>query len=467
MNILIPMAGSSKKFKDTGYTLPKPLIDVDGKPMIQRVIENLPIKGDYFFIIQKSDNEKYHITTTLENIMKYNKFKVIEIVGPTEGQAVTALYAKEFINNNEQLLIVNSDNYFVWDIEHFIKELKEFHDGMIFTFKDDTGSPNWCYAKIDENNYVESLIEKVPVSEHALAGAFYWQHGSQFVSCAEKMIEKNIRTNNEFYIGPVFNEAIKDGLKIYNYKLFDMKSMSTPKDLEEFLKWVEIKKMSVKINDILLNYNRHERDLRMIRTNKMKNVIEDIKRGKPVIVIDDYDRENEGDIVIAAEMTNKENIAFGMKYARGLMCVPATAEIIDRLKLNPMVENSTDRNGTPFTVSVDAIENTTTGMSVYDKLKTISVILDENSKPEDLARPGHLFPLRAKNNLLKERRGHTEASIELMKLAELKPVAIIIEIMNDDGTMAKGEDLDKFAIMNGLTIISVEEIYESAYNTSI
>ena len=156
-----------------------------------------------------------------------------------------------------------------------------------------------------------------------------------------------------------------------------------------------------------------------------------------------------------------------MNKAKGLMCIPCEGAILDRLNLPPMVEKNTDINETPFTVSVDAAKGTTTGMSVHDRLATISVFLDENSKPEDLNRPGHLFPLRARDGLFKDRRGHTEGSIELMKLAGLKPVAIICEMMNDDGTMCKGGEITKFAVENGLTILSTEEVYEAAYHESL
>ena len=156
-----------------------------------------------------------------------------------------------------------------------------------------------------------------------------------------------------------------------------------------------------------------------------------------------------------------------MNNAKGLMCLPCEGSILDNLELPPMVQDNTDPNETPFTVSIDALDGTTTGMSVYDRLKTISVLLDSKSEPKDLARPGHLFPLRARDGLLKERRGHTEGSIQLLKLAGMKPVAMIVEIMNNDGTMAKGGDLDKFAIEHGLTIISIEEVYEATYNESI
>ena len=467
MNIVIPMAGEGKRFKDVGYTLPKPLIDVDGKPMIQRVIENLPIKGKYIFIVQSEHEKQYGISELLRKISNHIDFEIIEITEKTQGQAITALYAKHLIDNDEELLIVNSDNYFLWDVDNFETIIKEDYDGMIFTFEDKTGNKNWCYAEVDETNEVKNLIEKVPVSTHALAGAFYYKKGSDFVKYTQQMINRNKKVNNEFYIGPVFNEAIEDGKHIHNYQLFGMKSMGTPEELDEFLKWVEVMKMSRKINDILYDYNRYEKERRMIRINKMKNAIEDIKNGKPVIVVDDYDRENEGDLVIAGELANNENIVFCMKYARGLMCIPITSEKAKQLNLHPMVENVTDPNQTPFTVSVDGRDGTTTGMSAYDKLETLKIILDDNTKPEELTRPGHLFPLIAKDGLLTERRGHTEGSIELIKLAGFKSVAVIIEIVNDDGTMAKGSDLDRFAIRNGLTMVSIEEIYETTYNTSI
>ena len=196
-------------------------------------------------------------------------------------------------------------------------------------------------------------------------------------------------------------------------------------------------------------FNKYEEESREIAYSDIKRAFEyyldNYNNGKPIILVDEYDRENEGDIVIAAEKCNVDNLVFTMNNARGLMCLPAEGSILDRLKLPPMVENNTDPNETPFTVSIDASEGTTTGMSVQDRLRTISVLLDDNSKPEELSRPGHLFPLRARDNLLKVRRGHTEGSIQLMKLAGVKPVAMIVEIMNDDGTMAKGGDLDKFA----------------------
>ena len=192
-----------------------------------------------------------------------------------------------------------------------------------------------------------------------------------------------------------------------------------------------------------------------------------MRAGKPIILVDEYDRENEGDIVIAAEKCDVENLVFTMNYARGLMCLPCDGALLDRLDIPPMVVSNTDKNETPFTVSIDARNGTTTGMSVHDRITTINVLLNPDSKPDDLTRPGHLFPLRARDGLLRERRGHTEGSIQLMKLAGLRPVAMICEIMNDDGTMTKGGDLNKFAVEHGLSMLSIEEVYEAAYNESL
>ena len=200
---------------------------------------------------------------------------------------------------------------------------------------------------------------------------------------------------------------------------------------------------------------------------KIESILEDIRKGKPVIVVDDADRENEGDLVIAAEAATPATLAFCIQNGGGLMCLPCKADRLDNLKIPMMPTNGLDPLQTPFALSIDAVSGTTTGMSVQDRIKTISVFLDENSKPEDLHYPGHLFPLRAKEGLLASRRGHTESSIELMQLANLKPVAVIIEIMNEDGTMTSGEQMVKFAERHDLQIISVNEIYNEVYNKGI
>jgi len=197
------------------------------------------------------------------------------------------------------------------------------------------------------------------------------------------------------------------------------------------------------------------------------DILADIKNGIPILIVDDYDRENEADLMIAAEKTTLHNLIFMMNYARGLMCIPCEGHILDKLEIPQMIRNNNDKYGTPFAMSIDATEGTTTGMSASDRLKTIQVICDPNSNPNQLSQPGHLFPLRGHPNLLKGRRGHTEASIELSKLAGLSPISIIVEIMNHDGTMVKGDQINNYAKMFNLKIISVQEIYEEVYNKSV
>ncbi len=199
----------------------------------------------------------------------------------------------------------------------------------------------------------------------------------------------------------------------------------------------------------------------------LERVINDIKNGVPVIIIDDSDREDEGDLVLAAEVANEFNLAFCMNHGGGLMCLPCMPERLENLGIPMMPSNGLDPMATPFSVSIDATEGTTTGMSVQDRLKTISVLLDDNAWPHQLHYPGHMFPLRAKKTLLLERRGHTESSVELVKLAGFKPVSVIIEIMNDDGTMTKGEQLKNFAKTYNLNIITIQEIYDAVYNKSV
>lgn len=198
--------------------------------------------------------------------------------------------------------------------------------------------------------------------------------------------------------------------------------------------------------------------------DKIDKILKDVKNGKPIIIVDDEDREYEGDFVIAAEKANKKNLNFGLRYCRGLFCTPMSGKILDRLKIPMMVKESTCKLGTPFTVSFDCIKDCTTGMSVFDKMRTLAVLVNDNSKPEELARPGHVFGLRPKQGLLKERTGHTEASVEVLRFSELKEVAVIIEVMGNNGEMLKGKKLTSFCKSFGLNIISVQEIYDAVYN---
>lgn len=193
---------------------------------------------------------------------------------------------------------------------------------------------------------------------------------------------------------------------------------------------------------------------------KIQKCLNDILNGKPIIIVDDYDRENEGDLMIAAEFANKENLVFMMNYAKGLMCIPMTYDIIEQFNIPMMPSNNKDKFSTPFTVSVDA-NNGGSGMSVDDRLKTIGIFTGKNSA--ELNMPGHLFPLKARPNLLKDRQGHTEASVSLCKICDLKPIAIIIEIMNNQGEMMRGSELIEYANKFDLSMISVKEI-EEIYN---
>ncbi|MVX66901.1 bifunctional 3,4-dihydroxy-2-butanone-4-phosphate synthase/GTP cyclohydrolase II [Clostridium chromiireducens] len=195
-----------------------------------------------------------------------------------------------------------------------------------------------------------------------------------------------------------------------------------------------------------------------MRFNSIEEGIKDIKQGKMVIVVDDEGRENEGDLVVPAEMATTENINFMIKYARGLVCAPVEEEIAVKLGLNPMVEKNTDNHETAFTVAIDH-KDTTTGISAYERSLTINKLVTSNEK-DDFRRPGHVFPLIAKNGGVLERIGHTEASIDLAKLAGFKGAAAICEIINDDGTMARRDDLMKFAKEHNLKILTIEDLIE-------
>ena len=191
---------------------------------------------------------------------------------------------------------------------------------------------------------------------------------------------------------------------------------------------------------------------------KVLNAIEDIKNGKMVIVVDHEDRENEGDFVISAEKAQPDDINFMMKYGRGLICTSISSKRAKELDLNPMVANNTEQHKTNFTVSVDAKKGITTGISAKDRWQTLQVLLNKESSPEDLVRPGHMFPLIAKDGGVLQRAGHTEASIDLCKLAGLSPLGVIVEIVDEDGTMARGQKLVEISEKYNLTIISVQDL---------
>ena len=196
--------------------------------------------------------------------------------------------------------------------------------------------------------------------------------------------------------------------------------------------------------------------------SNIKDAISDFKKGKFVIVIDDKHRENEADLVLAAEKCSPEKINFMIKGARGLVCVPMLGKRLDKLKLPLMTKENTEFTKTAFTISVDAKKGTTTGISAFDRTKTVKALIGKNTKPSDLARPGHVFPLRCEKNGLSKRAGHTEAAIELAKLANLYPAAAICEIIGENGKMARMSELKKFAEKYCLKIIRIRDL--AGYN---
>jgi beta-phosphoglucomutase-like phosphatase (HAD superfamily)/dTDP-glucose pyrophosphorylase len=230
-NILIPMAGNGSRFFNAGYKDPKPLIDVDGKPMIQRVVENIGIPGKYIFIVQAEHYEKYSLELALTKLVP--GCKIIQIDGVTDGAARTALLAKEHIDNSKPLIIANSDQILDWDSSEFMSQLLELGcDGNMALFL--ANENKWSYAKI-QNNRIIGVAEKVVISNNASTGIYGWAKGSDYVKYAEQMIDKNIRVNNEFYICPVYNEAIQDNKRILPMFVDTMYGLGTPEDLEKFL----------------------------------------------------------------------------------------------------------------------------------------------------------------------------------------------------------------------------------------
>jgi hypothetical protein len=232
LNVLIPMAGAGSRFEQAGYTFPKPLIEVKNKPMIQVVIENLNLEANYIYVVQKAHREKYNLDTLL-NLLTPG-CKIVETDGLTEGAACTALLAKEYIDNGNPLFFANSDQYVEWDSNEFMYKMNETEaDGGIVTFT--ATHPKWSFAKVDEKGLVTEVAEKNPISDIATVGYYYWKHGSDFVKYAEEMIEENIRVSNEFYVCPVFNQAIKDCKQIRTFNVKGMWGLGTPEDLKNYL----------------------------------------------------------------------------------------------------------------------------------------------------------------------------------------------------------------------------------------
>ena len=236
MNILIPMAGEGSRFIKEGYTFPKPLIDVSGKPMIQSVVENLDFDATYIFLVRKEHLEKYEINSLL-NVVTNGRAKIIVVDSLTEGAACTALLAKELIDNDEELLIANSDQIVEYSKENFdnLRRLTNT-DAVVFTFR--AVHPKWSFVKINARGIATEVAEKNPISDIATCGIYYYRKGSDFVNYAETMIENNIRVNNEFYICPVYNELISAGKMLVPFFVHKMHGLGTPEDLKKYLAMV-------------------------------------------------------------------------------------------------------------------------------------------------------------------------------------------------------------------------------------
>jgi dTDP-glucose pyrophosphorylase len=232
MNILIPMAGSGSRFVSAGYSLPKPLIDVFGSPMIKVVLDSVSIDANYIFVVQRSHRVEYNLDGLLGLMVP--GCKIVEVDGVTEGAACTTLLAREFIDNDEPLMLVNSDQFVDWDSTEFMyRMIEQGLDGGIVTFT--ATHPKWSFVRLDDNGFVVEVAEKNPISNIATAGFYYWSRGSDYVRCAERMIDRNIRVNNEFYVCPVYNEGIAEGLKFKTFEARRMCGLGTPEDLELFL----------------------------------------------------------------------------------------------------------------------------------------------------------------------------------------------------------------------------------------
>ena len=239
MNILIPMAGEGSRFKEAGYSFPKPIIEVNSEPMIKLVIDNLNIDANYTFIIRKSHDQDFNISSVLKRIVP--DCNIVSIDSLTEGAACTTLLAKQFIDNDMPLLIANSDQFVEWDSCQFYHSINTNIDGSILTFNN--VHPKWSYVQLDENNNVTRVAEKEVISDKATVGIYYFSKGSDYVKYAEQMIDKDIRYGKnfngkgEFYIAPVYNEAIADGKIIKIYDVKKMHGLGTPEDLMAFNKY--------------------------------------------------------------------------------------------------------------------------------------------------------------------------------------------------------------------------------------
>ncbi len=232
-NVLIPMAGLGSRFQSAGYTFPKPLIQINGKSMIQLVVQNLNIQANFIYLVRRQHYQKYNLKSFL-NLLTPN-CKIIVVQNVTQGAACTTLLAKQLINNDNHLVIANSDQYVQWESnEFFYSMLSPGIDGGILTFH--ATHPKWSFVKLDDQGYVTEVAQKNPISNIATVGIYYWNKGFDYVKYAQSMIQKNIRTKGQFYVCPVFNQAIQDGKKIKIFGVQKMWGLGTPEDLQSFIK---------------------------------------------------------------------------------------------------------------------------------------------------------------------------------------------------------------------------------------
>ena len=236
MKILIPMAGEGSRFAKEGYTFPKPLIDVGGKPMIQKVVENIDFDAEYIFLVRKVHLEKYSgLRDTLYRITN-NKTKIVVVDSLTDGAACTALLAKKYINLDEDLLIANSDQLIEYEKNNFIS-LKNMTsvDSIVWTFN--AVHPKWSFVKTNSRGFITEVAEKKPISNIATCGIYWYRRGGDFIKYAEEMIGKNIRVNNEFYIAPIYNELLSDNKTLIPFYVNKMWGLGTPEDLRSFMEY--------------------------------------------------------------------------------------------------------------------------------------------------------------------------------------------------------------------------------------
>ena len=229
------MAGEGSRFTKEGYTFPKPLIDVGGKPMIQRVVENLDFDCEYIFLVRKNHLEKYDgLRETLSRIAN-NRMQIVEVDGLTDGAACTALLAKDLINSDDDLLIANSDQIIEYEPQNFnlMRNLTNV-DAIVWTFND--VHPKWSFVKTNSRGFCVEVAEKKPISDIATCGIYWYRKGSDFVKSAEQMIQKNLRIKNEFYIAPVYNELIAQGKTLIPFFVHKMHGVGTPEDLKNYLR---------------------------------------------------------------------------------------------------------------------------------------------------------------------------------------------------------------------------------------